>query len=191
MSEEIVEILFNGKVPTKIFAFRREIDPFESDWEGEYVSELIATLKAGMVVYDIGAENGELTVLAGNIVGGENVHIFEPNQDYYPNMAAIWKANKLKEAACCFKGYVFDKSSDTFMFTSLDSWGSKIFKGCLHPNHIDTPMQTISLDDYVFFFPPPDVIMMDIEGGELAAVRGAIGVIGNYSPIFFISIHKP
>lgn len=189
--EPIVEILFNGKIPTKIFAFRREMHPFESDWEGAYVSELIETLRPGMVVYDIGAENGELTAMAGNIVGGENVHIFEPNKDYYPNIKAIWDANGLKDT-WCFNGYVFDEEGDDIVFWPLSEIGKgQIFKGCLHPNHIDTPMQTITIDDYALYSRPPQVVMMDIEGGELAAVRGATKTMAEYAPTFFISIHKP
>lgn len=191
-TEEIVEIKFSGKVPVKIFLFRHLTDDFAGEWEMAYVRELINTLKPGMTVYDIGAENGELTILAGSIAGGENIHIFEPNKDYFPNIKSIWEANNLKKAANCFNGYVYEKSDENVEYKQLEDLGKgEIFKGCLHVNHIDTPMQMVSLDDYCKIFTPPDVVMMDIEGGELSAIIGAKDIIEKYSPIFFISIHKP
>lgn len=191
-NEEIIEIKFSGKVPVKIFLFRHLIDDFAGEWEADYVRELIDTLTLGMTVYDIGAENGELTILAGNIIGGENVHIFEPNKDYFPNIKTIWEANNLKNPANCFNGYVYEKSDKDIKYGKLKDLGEgEIFYGCRHINHIDTPMQMVSLDDYCQIFKRPDVVMMDIEGGELSAVKGAKNLIKEYSPIFFISIHKP
>ncbi len=187
--EEFKTIQFGGKIETKIFKFRSEDTDFEN-WEIEYVSELIATLKKGMVVYDIGAENGETSVLAAKIVGGDNVHIFEPNIDYFPNIKSIWGVNNLKEPAGCFNGYVDEKSSEYRLFQKLKDLGKgDIFYGCSHANPSVMPMQKISLDDYCKLFTPPDIIMMDIEGAELSAVRGAKELIKNHSPIFFISIH--
>lgn len=188
---EIIEIQFGNKIPTKLFKFRCELVDYENECEKEYIAELIATLKEGMVVYDIGAENGELSVLAGNIVGGENVHIFEPNKDYFPNIKAIWEANNLNPPFNCFNGYVGEKTSDWINFIELNEVEGEIFTGCLHPNNIDTPMETLSLDDYSAAFMPPDVIMMDIEGAELSVMKGAKELLQNYSVIFFISIHKP
>ena len=187
----MVNIKFSGTVPMTIFKFRAADQDFEDTWEKGYVQELIATLKPGMTVYDIGAENGETTVLAGKLVGGEKVHIFEPNESYFPNIKAIWNANNLKKPASSFNGYVYEESSEIAYYQNFEMLGyGDIFHGCLHPNHIDTPMQTISIDDHCKNFELPDVVIMDIEGGELAAVRGAINTIQNHSPIFFISIHE-
>lgn len=191
MNEQFIGIKFGGKIPMKVFKFRMDDTNFEN-WELEYIIELIGILKKGMVVYDIGAENGELTAMVGKIVGGENVHIFEPNIDYFPNIKATWEANGLDKPENCFNGYVFNKSSHTVIYNTLNMLGEgKIFQGCLHPNHIDTPMQTVSLDDYCKLFLEPNVVLMDIEGGELAAVKGGINLIKKFSPTFFISIHKP
>jgi FkbM family methyltransferase len=190
--DEIKTIQFGGAVPLNLFSFRCELEDYENKWEIEYVRELIATLKEGMTVYDIGAESGELSVLAGKIVGGGNVHLIEPNKDYFPNIKAIWLANSLPYPANCFNGYVYERSSENVVYGELDSLGNgDIFHGCLHPNNIDSPMQTVCLDDYCKTFRPPNVVMMDIEGAELSVVRGAKDVIDKYQPIFFISIHKP
>lgn len=186
--EEIKTIQFAGKVATKVFAFRA-LDANLENYEIEYIAELIGVLKRGMTVYDIGAENGELTAMVANIVGGENVHIFEPNTDYFPNIKATWEANELNNPANCFNGYVYEKSSSDVIYTKL--FDGNIFHGCEHVNPLARPMQTVSLDDYCKIFNPPDVVMMDIEGAELSAIRGAENLLKNHAPIFFISIHKP
>ncbi len=173
----------------KIFKFRADDTDFEGDWEKEYVHELIKTLKPGMTVYDIGAENGELTVLAGKLVGGENIHIFEPNKDYLPNIKAIWYANNLEEPDSCFNGYVSDSSSIFANFIYWENIGDSIFYGCEHHHPSVKPNKTITLDDYSLMCKVPDVVIMDIEGAELSAVKGAQNLIHNYSVIFFISIH--
>ncbi len=190
MREEMKSIMFSGKIPMKIFSFKEE--DYEDTWEREYVQELISTLKKGMVVYDIGAENGELTVLAGLIVGGENVHIFEPNKDYFPNIKAIWEANNLEDEANCFCGYVDEISFKQFFTHGLDYLGKgDIFDGCYHANPKLTPSQIVSIDDYSEVYSKPNIVMMDIEGAELSAVRGAQKLIKEHAPIFFISIHRP
>ncbi len=192
---EMTDILFSGLIPMKIFEFRRQDTDFEGDWEKPYIRELIATLKPNMTVYDIGAENGETSVLAGLIVGGENVHIFEPNKDYHPNIKAIWDANGLAEPRGCFVGYVGENLSnrmDVVQSTYFLNWfkDKKIFYGCYHANPQATPLATVTLDWYSQQMPKPNVVMMDIEGAELSAVRGAKKLIAEYAPIFFISIHR-
>ncbi len=143
-----------------------------------------------MVVYDIGAENGELSVLAGNIIGGQNVHIFEPNAEYLPNIKSIWEANGLNEPANCFNGYVSERTSDHVEFLNINEVKGKIFYGCEHFHPQVRQMQNVSLDDYCKAFTPPNVVIMDIEGAELSAVKGAMELIKTHSPVFFISIHK-
>jgi hypothetical protein len=38
--------------------------------------------------------------------------------------------------------------------------------------------------------PPPDVIKMDIEGGELRALQGARHVLGRHSPTLLLATHE-
>lgn len=188
--EETETVLFNNQIPLKVFKFRHEDTHFET-WEKEYISDLIKTLKKGMTVYDIGAENGELTALVGKLVGGENVHIFEPNKDYFPNIIANFEMNELHEAASCFNGYVDEISSQEWFydrFYNLDN--GEIFHGCEHHNPKARPNQVVSIDEWCTVFVNPDVLLIDIEGAELSVVKGAKELIKNHSPIFYISIHK-
>lgn len=49
-----------------------------------------------------------------------------------------------------------------------------------------------ALDDLVFLhkIPPPDLIKMDIEGGEYRALTGMITTISKYHPVLLIATHS-
>ena len=196
-SEEMEVINFAGKVPVNIFKFRRDKHDFERGWETEYLSELIDTLKDRMVVFDIGAENGEFTAMAAKVVGCEYVHIFEPSHEYWANIKGLWDANGFGFVGGCFEGYVGEKMD----FNGIDV--VKIFDGrfpeiipakAFRDTHHSVPttdkQATISIDIYCNGKIAPNVIMMDIEGAELSALKGATGTIDRCAPIFFISIHN-
>jgi hypothetical protein len=49
----------------------------------------------------------------------------------------------------------------------------------------------ISLDEFIFTQgnPPPQVIKIDIEGGEVLALPGMQRVITEFQPVFFLELH--
>jgi FkbM family methyltransferase len=57
--------------------------------------------------------------------------------------------------------------------------------------HIRVP--SVSLDAFVHEqgHPPPTVIKMDIEGGEVSALRGGRRVLQDARPILFLATHGP
>jgi FkbM family methyltransferase len=191
-SDNIEAVNIAGKVHINILLFRRNKHDFQDGWENEYLSELADTLKPGMVVFDIGAENAEFTAMAAKIVGCENVHIFEPSKDYWPNIKRLWDVNEFDKVGGCFNGYVGEKSellSEGFGWPSCIN--GEIFYGTNHSVPQYAKEKTISIDDYCSTNGIlPDVIMMDIEGAELSALRGCLNVLKSCSPIFFISIHN-
>lgn len=46
-------------------------------------------------------------------------------------------------------------------------------------------VKTVRLDDY----PRPDLVKMDIEGGETAALRGSANILADRHAVWFIAIH--
>lgn len=186
------EVMFAGRVPVTILKFRRDKHDFEKGWETEYLNALIDHLKEGMVVFDIGAEQGEFSAMAANIVGGKRMHLFEPSKEYWPNIYCLWKHNGLSMGGC-FNGYVGEKSDDNvdallapFYFRDGD-----IYYDTHHSVPLHDENKTISIDDYCkakgLF---PDVVMIDCEGAELSIIRGSLNAIKFNSPTFFISIHN-
>lgn len=191
-SDKTEAVMFAGKTSVNILSFRRSKHDFEKGWETEYLLELHNTLKQGMIVFDIGAEQGEFTAMAAKIVGCENVHIFEPTKEYWPNIKKLWGVNCFDKVGGCFDGYVDEKSeiiSKTFDWPFCSE--GEIFYDTNHSVPHQSTEKIISIDDYCLIKGVmPDVIMMDIEGAELSALRGCVNVFKSYLPVFFISIHN-
>lgn len=186
--DKMEEVMMAGRIPVNIFTFRRHKHDFKEGWEIKYLNELINTLKEGMKVFDIGAENGEFTAMAAKIVGCGNVHIFEPSKFYWHNIKRLWGANGFEKVGGCFDGFVSDNNSNEPFYFGWPEMYEEIFY-CTY--HSVESSKEISIDNYCGLTNVyPDVIMMDIEGGELSVIRGALETMNNHSPIFFISVHN-
>lgn len=189
--EKTEVVAFAGKVPVNILLFRRHKHDFQNGWETEYLTDLADTLKPGMVVFDIGAEEGEFTAMAAKLVGCENVHIFEPSSSYWPNIKRLWDINGFAKVGGCFNGFISDIEGGSLE----DGWPEEsrgdIFYGTNQVVPNGQPCKEISIDTYCKIKGVlPDVVMMDIEGAELSALRGCLNVLKSCSPTFFISIHN-
>lgn len=188
------KVMFAGKVPVSIFKFRQMKHNFVEGWETEYLKSLFEVLKYEQTVYDIGAEQGEFTAFAGHIVGGGNVHIFEPSPDYWPNIKMLWEENKL-DTPFCFNGFVSSKSDGGKHILSWPECANgEIF---IDTNHIlshDTKwgdIGRITIDHYSEISKSiPDVLMIDVEGAEVDVVIGAEKTLKNNNVVLFVSVHS-
>ena len=84
-------------------------------------------------------------------------------------------------------GAVHDKSDETLYFPEQDfkQFGSYGSYGIDYINGKGRPVKTIALDDISFEL-PISFVKIDIEGGELFALRGMINTINKYKmPIIF------
>ena len=164
-------------------------------WEEYFIKPLMHLVKPGDVVYDIGAEQGEFSALVGSVVGGGNVHLFEPTPEYWRNMRHVWTANNLA-APVCFPGFVAHQSDPGWqqhvshgwpIVAAGSVWTDARFGhyGTRSPN-----APAVSIDDYVEAGgTPPDVVIMDVEGAEALVVIGMRKVLKKYRPRVFVSLH--
>lgn len=162
-------------------------------WEKCYLEVLAGHLRPGMVVFDVGAEEGEFTALAAGIAGGSNVHIMEPAPWIWPNIRAVWDANLADHPGGCWAGFVSDVST---ILPSDFSWPLET----LGPIRMETDfcqlgeqpdIPSLAIDDYCRLRGIwPDVLMMDVEGAEIKVCRGAAAAIAR-GCIVFASIHEP
>ena len=137
-------------------------------------------LKPGMVFLDIGANIGQYTLLAAHQVGPTGqVHSFEPSGRMYSELQYNVGLNNLSDN--CFLNQVAVSEKKGSARLSQYEPGAEVF-GSLG-NHRRMPrsiigseeVKTITLDAYVREqrIPKIDLIKIDIEGGELPALRGA------------------
>lgn len=192
---DVTEVYFIGKVPVKVLTFRSMKHNFTKGWETEFLSELYKYLKPGAIVFDIGAEEGEFSAFVGMIVGGENVHLFEPSIVYWPNIKRLWEANGLKQPYS-YDGFITNKTNSRMAITG--GWPRYMPKEIFTGNHqLRTHQEEyahidrMTLDYYCQQVrKTPDVIMMDVEGAEVDVIDGAKDVLRNHSPVVFISVHE-
>jgi len=172
-------------------SLKKERAYFVGNYEPEVQNLIVSLLKPGMVFYDIGGHNGFLSLLAAKQVGKEGkVVTFEPN----PSNVEIIKTNLAlnKDIAARIELHPFAVS---------DTAGKAPFAGAFHSSmgRVYSSVEplpltvyevaTISLDEFTAAFPAPDMIKMDIEGGEVKAFRGMQKLLQRKRPVILVEIH--
>jgi len=153
------------------------------EWEKRRLFE--ATLKPGDVVYDIGANVGFYTILASLLVGPHGrVLAFEPLSR---NLAFLKRHVTLNHASnvTVYEAAVSDSSGSSLFDSRGDPSMGRVHEAgniCVATVKLDELLESQSL-------PPPDLIKMDIEGGELRALRGAAGLLRLHRPSILLATH--
>jgi FkbM family methyltransferase len=132
-------------------------------------------VRPGMVVIDLGAHVGYYTLLAARLVGQQGkVFAFEPDPGNYALLLENIALNGFGSVQA-LRQAVADRSGSTSFF--LSPWGSdrnSLYQdnSGLEAQRVD--VEVITLDDFLVQAGNPivDLVKMDIEGSELAALEG-------------------
>lgn len=151
-----------------------------------------AHIAPGSVVWDIGANVGFYTLIASRLVGSGQVIAFEPLP---ANRAALERNLQLNGMSNV--EVVPIAISDEIGSASLNVYGSPMEaalesrserSGAGAPvDQIDVPVSTI--DAQLQAFPAPALVKMDIEGAEVAALRGAATLLSQVKPTLICELH--
>jgi len=157
-------------------------------WIGIYEHEkqkaFSNSLHEDSVVYDIGANVGFYTLISAYITGlSGKVFAFEPSSRNCRYLRTHLDLNGVKNVTI-LEAAVSDYSGQGFFDRSDDS-----FQGKLAEN--GTPVKVVSLDTLVQKkkILPPDVMKIDVEGGELRVLKGSEQLLRRYSPNIFLATH--
>lgn len=174
----------------------------EKGWERARLDAMHRNLKSGDIVFDIGAEEGDLSALFASWIAPEGgVVLFEPNPKVWPNIRAIWEANELPPPLGWFVGFASDRTeleppNLDIVLDAGDVWPSCVYgeligdHGFRHLAEQADATPQITLDDFVKGSDTyPDVITMDVEGAERAVLLGAFDVLAKMRPLVFVSVH--
>ncbi|MEK7530607.1 MAG: FkbM family methyltransferase [Patescibacteria group bacterium] len=149
--------------------------------EPETVAWIESTAADGAVFYDIGANVGAYSLVAA--VNGYTVLAFEPA---YMNMSSLEDnvtLNDLNKSIACYQLGFSDRTHlETFSFLDSTPGTSQIFQSSMTDYHRSGDVEVkkaaliFSLDDFMALFKPafPTHIKIDIDGGELALLAGAV-----------------
>lgn len=174
-------------------------------WLGTYeidLQEAIADLvkpsriSSHNVIYDIGANIGFITlVLVQKMAGSGEIFAFEPLPDNLKRLRTHVEINELDPQVRVIAAAVMDTSAPVrFLAGPSGAMGKAAGSAGRtngHRESIEVP--GICLDDFVYRDgnPSPGVIKMDIEGGEVLALKGMKRLLSEVRPLIFLELHGP
>jgi len=150
--------------------------------ESLMTSLFTCVIRPGMVVLDIGAFVGWYTLLAARQVGARGkVYAFEPDPRNYELLSENLRVNHVDSRVMCLPKAVSSKAGIQRFFLH----GGDQSRSSLIPSgggHKSTVVTTVVLDDFLDRNLQVDVIKMDVEGGEVNALRGMRETLGRAAP---------
>lgn len=181
--------------------YRLELDLHtEKDyWLGTYEAELQKALRRfvrpGMTAYDVGANIGYISLLLARRVGDAGrvvaVEALPVNIERLRRNLAL---NDLEGRVQVLDAAVVDKpGAVTFLVHASTSMG-KVQGSAGRDNEAyqqHLRVEGVTLDEIVYRrgYPLPDVVKMDIEGGEALAIRGMSRLLREAPPVLLIEMH--
>lgn len=168
-------------------------------WLGTYETELQAAIhrfvQPGMVAYDVGANIGYISLLLARRVGAQGqVYAFEALPQNLERLRAHVAMNGLEAHIRIIPLAVVDRSGKVH-FLIGPSHGTGKVKGSAGREEFayrgTLEIEGISLDSFVYEqgHPPPQVMKIDIEGGEVLAMAGMSRVLREHPPLIFLELH--
>ncbi len=154
-------------------------------YEPKNVEAIQKTVRENDVAYDVGAHVGYFTVLMGDIVGSEGkVIAFEPrglNLGYLQKHVAVNNCENIK----IISKALGDHSGHAMLETRTGSGTGYV------SDTGDEEIEITSIDELVDSgaLPPPTFLKIDVEGGEMAVLRGARKVIDRQRPRMILATH--
>lgn len=167
-------------------------------WLGTYEPDLQEAssrlIQPGMVVYDIGANIGYISLMATRLAMEDgHVYAFEALPKNVERLRANIDLNNLFGLVTEIHAAVTDQTGEA-VFLTHESGAMGKAKGSAGREELyaaELRVPAIAIDDFVYEQgnPPPQVIKMDIEGGEGMALRGMEKILKEIRPIFMIELH--
>lgn len=188
---------------TLLLPEHRAARPEWPTWEAARLASINANLRHGDVVVDVGAEEGDMPALFQSWVGltGRTV-LVEPNPRVWPNIRAIWQANRLPDPLVALAGFAcaYDDPGWTGDRPTPWQWPESAYGPIIGDHgfcvlHERPDLPRWPLDAIVEVpalhgeLPHLDLVTIDVEGGELEVVRGMTRILTALRPLVYVSEH--
>lgn len=130
-------------------------------------------VRPGTVVVDIGAFLGQYTLLAARQAGPTGrVYAFEPDPRNFAYLIKNIERNGFADRAGAISQAISDRSGELILYLDpeVGSGSSLVFRRRRNAGSATVPV--VTLDEFLGDAIPPDLIKLDIEGGECRALDG-------------------
>jgi len=175
------------------------VDPFEfvgaeivsgGCYEPETVTLVERLVQPGMTVLDIGANVGQYTMIASRLVGQRGaVHSFEPEPS---NFACLSRGVRLNGRANvrCNQIALADRQGTATLHLASESRnaGAHSLAATHHSTGSVVEVTIGTLDEYAATLAALDVVKLDVEGAELAVLRGGRRSIDRFHPSIVVEL---
>lgn len=181
---------------------RLNLDTEGGYWIGKYEMPVQDYLKrlcvSGSIFYDIGANLGFFSLAVANGIGPKGkVFAFEPEPQNSARIREMTARNnlgdrlELVEAAVwsytCSKGVPFRRGGRQRTYGGIEADG---VTPVLAQGEMRT-VPTVSLDDFIHDCDhAPDVLKVDVEGGECEVLKGAEQLFLRMRPVLICEVHR-
>ncbi len=155
----------------------------------------------GETVYDLGANNGFLSLLAAVCVGPQGmVCSFEPLPENAERINELMRINRITQQKT-LQMAVAERAGRAQFFVSAGSSGRAGGVTGEAPGYTpslirqdrrgEIEVEVTTIDDFAASHPPPDLVKMDIEGAEVMALAGSRRLLAERPPrVWLIEVHS-
>jgi FkbM family methyltransferase len=160
-----------------------------SCWLGMYerakMCRFAASLSAGNVVFDLGANVGLYSLLASERVGPTGkVFAFEPLARNLRFLKVHLELNEVTNVQVVEKAVSDSSGTARFSESQSASMGRLSGEGTV-------AVQTVTVDDFLRLgAPAPRCVKIDVEGAEARVLVGARETLAKHGPTVFVAIHS-
>jgi len=165
-------------------------------YEPELQSALHALIPAGAVIFDVGANIGYVSLLLAKAAGEKGkIFAFEalPSnlEQLRRNLALNGMEAQVKAVACAVTQTPGPVRFLVHASSGMGKASGSAGRDDQYRSEVTVP--GISLDEFVYVQgnPPPQVVKMDIEGGEVLALPGMRRVLIEARPLMLVELHGP
>lgn len=144
-------------------------------------------LRPGDVMMDVGANVGDFTALAAEVVGPSGrVYAFEPGPD---NLAALRARFGTTGTVQIVDAAVSDSTGEaTFFLDRRDGRRHSLARENVGKRGAAIAVRQVALDDYLETVPRVDVIKIDAQGAEPRIIRGARRLLAHFRPRILLEL---
>ena len=126
-------------------------------------------------IFDVGSSHAGWSRVVASVFPSAEFHLFEPLVDFKP----FYKAQSDLSIAAnpnfsLHKIALGDRNQDVRLFSDVEGYSASVLRSpTAFPERFDVRMATLKAYVSEKALPTPDILKMDVQGGELLVLRGA------------------
>lgn len=182
------------------FTIQLDMQVDKDYWLGTYEPDLQAALRQlispGAVIFDVGANIGYVSLLLAKAAGeAGKVFAFEALPSNVDQLRRNVALNAMENRVTVIDRAVTQATGPVRFLVHASGGMGKVAGSAGREDRYESEVTVhgISLDEFVYGQgnPPPQVVKMDIEGGEVLALPGMQRVLTQARPLMLMELHGP